>query len=240
MKITKELLEHLKVKSISLKDGGKNTFCFLERVEKGTLTFSLPQRISFDGEKTEFEVTFGGVHAFDRDESCPFTATVKESGEDFVSVEIDEPNDFSRVDAFLKIISRMEEKYETFGRRKEERVKIGKERRSEFGLQKLEQSIFVQGVKTVQPCVVLDASVHGICVITTATPQIRNEENFCIKLSFENPEQTVILKAHKVYSRLTKTESKTFVSFSCQLLEPIHFAWKERVIDMINRSADLQ
>jgi len=231
MKITKELLEHLKVKSISIENDGKNSLCCLERIEKGIWTFKLPKTKSLEkGMVIEFTVLFENEN-----EKSIIYSVVEDFGEDWICV-IPEKNAASfRLSAFYKVISDMEEKYESFGRRKEERVKIGKEKSREFGLSSLEQGIFLQGVKLLQPCVVLDVSVHGICVITTDTPFLRNEETFCINLSFVNPEQTVILKAHKVYSKVSRTEQKTFITLSCQLLEPIHFAWRERVIDMIQK-----
>ena len=229
MKITKELLEHLKVKSISIKNDEKNTLCFLERVEKGKWTLSLPEKIDCKDENIALQVNFH------EEEGSVLFAKISDVGEDWCEVLPENQSDDTRLKAFLMMLSGMEERYESFGRRKEERIRIGKEKSLEFGLTRLEQSIFAQGVKMIQPCVILDASVHGICVITTETSAIRNEENFCIKLDFSNPSQSVILKAHKVYSRLTKTNEKTFATLSCQLLEPIHFAWKERVISMIEK-----
>ena len=130
----------------------------------------------------------------------------------------------------------MERKYESFGRRKEERVKIGKEKAKSFGLASVEQTVFFPASRTEQPCVVLDASVHGVCVITPKTPSTGKEENFCVKISFEKPAQTIVLRAHKVYSKITKTERASFATLSCQLLEPVHVVWKERVIALISSS----
>lgn len=230
MKVTKELLEHLKVNSISINNAGKNILCFLERVEKGTWTFSLPKKIDF--QKTE-EVFF--QVKFYEEECYTLSARILDFGEDWCEVKPEIETENARLKAFLTLISDMEAKYESFGRRKEDRIKIGKENARSFGLCKLEQTLFLPGIKLSQPCVVLDASVHGICVITPGTKAISEEENFCLKLDFKKPEQIVILKAHKVYSKLTKTEQKSFLTLSCQLLEPIHFAWKERVIAMIEK-----
>ena len=232
MKITKELLEHLKVNSFSLEKDGRDILCHLDRVEKGLWTFTLPNAQNLRiGEIAEVTVLF------EREEmTSVLYAEIKDFGENWICVCPEENAATDRLSAFYKIIRDMEEKYETFGRRKENRIKIGKENARKFGLSKLEQEIFLQGVKLLQPCVVLDASVHGICVITLETPFIKKEETFCIRLSFQNPEQTVILRAHKVYSRLSKTEQKTFTTLSCQLLEPIHFAWKDRVIAMISEN----
>lgn len=230
MKITKELLEHLKVKSITIKDEHADLLCFLERVEKGIWTFSLPQKIAFQKEEQIcFQVNFH------EEEGSILEAKILDFGEDWCEVRPKTESNDNRLDAFLTMLSDMELKYESFGRRKENRVKIGKEKSKAFGLSRLEQTLFLPGIKLAQPCVILDASVHGICMITMQTPAIKNEESFCIKLDFSEPNESIILKAHKVYTRLNKTEEKTFVTLSCQLLEPIHFAWKERVIKMIEK-----
>lgn len=229
MRITRELLEHLKVQSVTLRNNGADILCFLERIEKGLWTFSLPQKIDFQkGCTAEFQVTFGR-----EDSPAALSASVEDFGEDWCAVIPEEKDCSPALSALLKSISGMEEKYESFGRRKEERVKIGRENAARFGLSSLEQSIFLYGAKLVQQCAVLDASIHGIRIITPETPAVRNEENFCIKLSFRNPGQTVLLKAHRVYSRLNRTGKSAFMTLSCQLLEPIHFAWKERVIAML-------
>lgn len=228
MKITRELLEHLKVKSMSLTNGDANLLCFLERVEKGKWTFSLPKKTDFSkGEEITIQIVFY------EEEQGEITAMIDDFGEDWLSLTPETMSENTRVNAFLTMLGEMESKYETFGRRKEARIRIRKEKCHEFGLSRLEQVLFLPGIKLQQPCVVLDASVHGICVITPHTKSVQDEENFCVKLTFTNPEETVIIKAHKVYSRLDKTEEKTFATLSCQLLEPIHFAWKERVIAML-------
>ena len=76
--------------------------------------------------------------------------------------------------------------------------------------------------------------MHGICIITPFdNPIFKTLENFSIQLSFNNPEQTVILQCHKVHTKLSNTEHRVFSTLSCQLLEPIHYAWKERVMQML-------
>lgn len=229
MKITKELLEHFNIVSISLKNNDKNILCFLERIEKNLLTFNVSEELQIKKKrKITFQFTFSDNNTF----SC--NTCIIENGIDWITVKIENEN--NKLQEIINEISNMESKYENFGRRKEERIKIGKDKVKEFGLSGLEQHLFLQGIKAIQPCVVLDASVHGICIITPETPALKKEDIFCIKLHFENPVQTVILKAHCVYSKLNKTDSKTFNTLCCQLLEPIHFAWKERVIEMINKN----
>ena len=51
MKITKELLEHLKVKTISLDNCGENVLCFLERIDNGKWTFSITRAIDLSKNK---------------------------------------------------------------------------------------------------------------------------------------------------------------------------------------------
>ena len=68
---------------------------------------------------------------------------------------------------------------------------------------------------------------------------MRDCDSFNVMLNFVNPEQTIVLKCHKVHAQLKKTESKIYARISCQLLEPIHFAWKERVIKLLESEKNL-
>lgn len=236
MKITKELLEHLQVSSINLKIDNNEILCCLERIEKEKWTFTIPESIKINKNKVySFHITFS-----DKEASSKLPGKICDYGENWVTAIPDINTKNTRLKLFLSSLSEMAEKYESFGRRKEERVKIGKEYYKIFGLSSIQQNIFLQGIKMLQPCVVLDASVHGICVITPETPAIKDDENFLVKLSFENPQSTVVLKAHKVYTKLNKTEQKNFLTLCCQLLEPIHYEWKERVINMIQKDSLLK
>ena len=91
-----------------------------------------------------------------------------------------------------------------------------------------------------QPCAVVDASLHGICIITPCSDhRMKDCDSFNVMLNFVSPEQTIVLKCHKVHAQLKKTESKIYARISCQLLEPIHFAWKERVITLLESEKTL-
>lgn len=241
MKITKELLEHFHIKSFTFKNQNLDSLCFLERFESGILTFTFPEEIKFSkGNALEFTVNC------DNDtNSCVLAANLLDFGTNWCDVSeknlmLKNPNsagNMNCVESFLGFLSNLEQKYQHFGRRKEERIKIGKEKFRAFGLSGIEQTLFTENARTFQPCVVLDASIHGIRIITAQNPNLNHLDTFGIKISFTNPEQNVILKAHKVYENITKTESKTFATFACQLLEPVHFAWKDRVIRMIENNA---
>ena len=98
----------------------------------------------------------------------------------------------------------------------------------------------MNGIKIQQPCAVVDASIHGICIITPCTDQrMKDCDSFNVMLNFVNPEQAIVLKCHKVHAQLKKTESKIYARISCQLLEPIHFVWKERVIKLLESEKNL-
>ena len=83
MKITKELLEHLKVKSITLINDDKNNLCFLERVEKDLWTFSLSQKIELSkNENVSFQFLFESEET-----SSLLVTTVLDFGEDWINVK---------------------------------------------------------------------------------------------------------------------------------------------------------
>lgn len=84
------------------------------------------------------------------------------------------------------------------------------------------------------PCVIIDVSIHGICLIAPYSPFYAKElENFLVSMNFVKENCFVTLKVHKVHSRLIKTQTGSYVKLSCQILEPIHFLWREKVISMI-------
>ena len=118
-------------------------------------------------------------------------------------------------------------------------IAIGKLNAQLFGLQTLEQKILT-GERT-HPCVIIDASLHGLCIITPFNNDISKKlDNFVIQVFFSNPEQNILLQAHKVHTKLKHTENKTFATISCQLLEPINYIWKERVIKMLETIEEQQ
>ncbi len=237
MKITKEMLEHFHIKSFTCKNQNSDLLCFLERFENKILTFTFPAEINFQ-KGTELEFS---VNCDDDRNSSELDAALLDFGTNWCNVRektlmLKDPNSgggTNDVDNFLMFLSNLEQKYQHFGRRKEERIRIGKEKFKEFGLMRLEQTVFIKDAEVAQPCVVLDASIHGIRIITAQTPALNRTDTFGIKLVFSSPEQNVILKAHKVYENITKAENKSFVTLSCQLLEPVHFIWKDKVIKMI-------
>ena len=194
--------------------------------DDGKLCFKLLDNSKLDPTDVDLQVSIK------ESENCFIQETsllkILEIGIDYVIVNITQASDtINKLLELLSVLSKREEKY---GRRKEPRIRINKENYQDFGLSTLEQKIFSKTAKIIQPCALLDISVHGICIITPfENPAFKKLDNFHIQLSFVNPEQSIILQCHKVHLKLNSTENRIFASISCQLLEPVHYVWKERV-----------
>lgn len=243
MTVSKELMQDFNISSMALsyfdyefyKKTGEDSFglipCILTKYDDGKLCFKLLENFRPDSiDVVDLQVSIK------ESENCFIQETsllkILEIGKDYVIVNITHSSDtIGRLLELLSVLSKREEKY---GRRKEPRIRINKENYLNFGLSTLEQKIFSKTAKIIQPCAVIDISVHGICIITPfENTGFKNLDNFNVQLSFKNPEQTVILQCHKVHSKLTDTGNRVLATLSCQLLEPIHYVWKERVLKML-------
>jgi len=234
MNITKELLDGLNVISLFFTQGKNDINCILRKVESGVLLFNFTGNFKFlEGERIVLSATFQKNAELVISKS---NLKILESGLNWVSGTVENcENDLRKILERISFLERQDEKY---GRRKEKRVKIGKENFRAFGLSSPEQKLFSMSAKIIQPCALLDASIHGICIITPfENPLFKSVENFGICISFVNPEQTISLQVHKVRSKLDKAGERTFATISCQLLEAIHYAWKERVISLLEKQS---
>ncbi len=229
MNVTKELLESMGVVSMSLSNGREDFLCFLRKTDGKAMDFSILDSKGFSfGEKMELKATLKigeGVKV------CAAEIEMHEAGTDWCSGKIARTS-CEEINALFKKFYEMECRDEKYGRRKEMRIPIGKSNYAAFGLSSPEQTLFIKGMKIMRPCAVLDASIHGIQVITQHEG-IKTLEDFNIKISFVNPNEIAMLKVHKVHSKLDKAGNKIFATYFCQLLEPIHHVWKERVIRML-------
>ncbi len=229
MNITKEILDWQNISSIIIKKNQIDIMSFLTKSnnEKWTLAFLQKQEF-FKNEKITIQLNF--INS----ESEDFTALILESGEDYCDIKIIPETMKRNSFIFYETLIELEEKYLKYGRRKEERMEIGKRNAKIFGLDKPQQTIFVNEIKKQQPCAIVDASIHGICIITPfSDSRLKECDSFNLFLTFENPKQNILLRLHKVHTQLKKTNNKVYAKISCQLLEPIHFAWKDRVINLI-------
>ena len=201
--------------------------------DKGKIVFSLHNNITADN-RISLQVVIQEDEGSFISEVQALNIIEKDSNYIIATVKNEEQKHNKTIMKLLELLSRLDLQDEKYGRRKEPRIKLGKEKSLLFGLSSAEQKLFSKSAKIIQPCAIIDASIHGICVITPyENPAFKNIENFNIHLSFINPEQTVILQAHKVSSKINDTQNKVFSTISCQLLEPINYIWKERIIKMI-------
>lgn len=244
MTVSKELLQDMNIISMTLqffkKESAfaiglklvKQVSCVLCRYEKGLLQFNLLENIN----ETEFDEVKMNICVQESElvfDSETATLELQEKGLTWITAK-PISNPAKTIKRLLDNLAILEKQEEKFGRRKEPRIKITKENFMQFGLNSIEQKIFSKSAKIIQPCALIDVSVHGICIITPfENPAFKNLENFHIQVSFSNPEQTVILQCHKVHSKLNNTENRLFSTLSCQLLEPIHYAWKEKILNLL-------
>ena len=237
MTITKELLIDSGIISMNIIKDVLNINCILIKSEKDTLLFNYTGKESFiENDKITLNIMHKGTSTIP--ETSKIELLVMEAGQDYIQASIIKTDDF--FSTFLKKLSFLEYQDEKYGRRKEPRLVVGKNNFEAFGLTSVEQNLFSESARIIQPCAILDVSFHGICIITRfENPAFKNIENFNIHLAFTNPVQTVILMAHKVHSKLKSTEeNNVFATISCQLLEPINYVWKERVIKLLEMNQD--
>lgn len=244
MTVSKELIQDLNIISMTLQFFKKKSYfasdlklvkqisCVLTKYEKGFFQFNLLENL----EKTEFDEVKINICVQESDvvfNSETAILKLEEKGLTWLSAKLisNSPKTIKRLLDNLAILEKQEEK---FGRRKEPRIKISKENFMQLGLNSIEQKVFSKSAKVILPCALIDISVHGLCIITPfENPTFKNLENFNIQVSFLHPEQTIILQCHKVHSKLNNTENRIFATLSCQLLEPIHYVWKERILKML-------
>lgn len=230
MNITKELLSYLKVVSTNLVINEKDNLCFIERQEKDAWSLRLQDRLSDckEGDSAFLKIRF----ANEASEYSP--VTIKEIGIDYCEVTIPSLKSELNTQKIVQKFFNLEYKDEQYGHRKEKRLSIGTVNSEKFCLARPEQQFYLPSAKTVQVCAIKDASVHGICVVTNYHNDMRVNDVFNVLVSFKNPDEKILLKAHKVHVKLNDTsEGNTMATISCQLLEPVHFRWKERVIAML-------
>lgn len=239
MNISNELLEEFNIISMSLKNSNKSISCFPVKFEIQHKTkskifqFNCLENISdkfdfYNHEKNILTITIKKQEKFLFSEA---TINILEFGLNYFIGEILSCDDFFK--NFINRIKFLEYQDTKYGRRKEPRIVIGKENANRFGLSTIEQKIYLKKEQLILPCVILDVSLHGICIITPfENSHLKSIDNFSVQISFNNPLQNIILQVHKVHIKLNPTQNKVYATISCQLLEPISYIWKERVIKM--------
>ena len=226
MNITKEHLASLGIISMALSVEGTSVLCFIRRHKTDEWLISVGGILAVKkGKRAVLFINFkdSGVHSYE--------CIILDSGEDWVLVTPPViENDIYLKDLYTSMC-RMEQLDEEYGRRKEERIIIGKQRYKEFGLDTPEQKAIV-GVASM-PCAIVDASIHGVCVITPYHPSYaRGFDKFTVRLDFLKEGVTRLL-VHKVHLQLSGVTERTYAKVAGQLLEPIPYVWKQRVVSLL-------
>ena len=110
--------------------------------------------------------------------------TDRETGEDFIIVNKPERNDDMILQQFIQQLNKIEYNNEKYGRRKEERIRIGLEKYKDFNLSKPEQTIIIEENRYINQCAIVDVSLHGIQIVTPYMKPIEKTNNFFISVSF--------------------------------------------------------
>lgn len=225
MKINKEILEYLKITSISITKDNRDYICYLINQDNNIWTFNLANPISFENIEVSIKINIDS-HLIQF--NAKIINCINESN--FVDIELPHIEDiyFMHLYNTLALLEYQDKKY---GRRQEKRIEIGFDNSKKFGFKTPEQLIIIEN--NIQPCAIIDVSIHGICIITQLNISTRNLSNFLISLSFESPDQRVLLQVHKVHEKIISTKNKKFTQISCQILAPINFIWKDRVIKLL-------
>lgn len=234
MHISREFLDSLGIVSVQISASGKDALCVLRSYKSELLELSFQQDAPVRaGGKLSLRIlsNTGGQQNISETECM-----VGEAGNGWCSVSL--PENASGIFAALSSrLSEMECLDEKYGRRKEMRCGIGKKMFREFGLSSPQQKLFMRDPLFVQPCAILDVSLHGVKIITKfENRRMTQAEIFSLRVVFENPGEAVVLNCHKVHARVVLSRSGTpFAQLSCQLLEPVHYIWKERCIKLLQR-----
>ena len=229
--VTKEMLDELGVKSFIICASGKDIMCRPVRIKnrrwyigitaaKGGLpgTGEAVIRINRNNRISEGKIT-----------------VLEPYGDDTVLAV--EPHSDS--DDFREVIERLSryESNDNFERRKETRIKVGIKNATLFGLASpVQRAVFGRDERE---CVIFDASVHGIQLIMENSRIISGTNIFKAKVSFQEPEQGIVLALNRVYSKVKETPERNYIYISAQILEPVHYVWKDRVIACLADKSNL-
>ena len=233
MNISKDYCNTLGISSFSFNKGTETSLCCLQQVNRQEWTFFTGNPVKFIINDTiKLHVNFKDNPEANTD----IPVNVKEVGYNYCCVNLQNQYENETFNGVLKTLNELESIFERFARRKEKRIAISTKNYQNFGLEKMEQYIFFEEIHSVQPCVIVDASIHGVQILTQYSEEIlKRTALFKIKVEFENPKETVFLTLHQVHSRVTQTSEQKFLNISCQILEPIHLEWKSRVIKMLQQ-----
>ena len=231
MTITKEIWEQFKIISIVLKEKDKDIMCFPKQYENRILILYVLEQTGFQyADPVSIQLTFSDGYI------GIFQVKALKEDNDYCNILVPKTVSDSRIQDFIDMLDEQDRRHKQYEKRKEHRIIIGKSNFSAFGLVSPQQTLFIHDLYSHQPCAVVDASIHGICIITLYTDIAKNtRETFYVKLHFRLPEQHIILRCQSVHTRRIEPGKNIYAMISCRLIEPIHFIWKERILNFMEK-----
>jgi len=226
MRVTKDILNYLKVSSIYIIKGNDIHTCIPVEVEKDIWKISTDTsgldgvalvRLRCDGQEYYFK-----VRILEQTESENFSFTYR--------VQM---NDDREKNLFLLELANIEGKLRGWDKRKEERFEIGfdEARIRMFRLKGYEQKVIVN--KLTLPCVLNDVSFGG-AKLTTVDSRFPKERPVFLYLSFTEPIEQVFIPAKIRNVSLRELEGQVAATLSLEF-EDAPIAYKQRVADFISR-----
>lgn len=230
MTINKELCNKLQLINSDLLMNDREILCYLEKQNKEKWTFHTSTELELNKDQKTIIVKMNYVNYITK-----FTGTILEAGNDYIVLCKPQDSQDPYIKDTIEALDKIEKNDEKYGQRKEQRIKIGIKKSKDFGLKSPEQVFVLERERYSGPCAIVDASIHGVQILAPYSSILRNINNFNMLISFENPNQHIILDLHKVNIKLTKNNDKTYANISCQIMEPISYIWKERLIKLLNQ-----
>ena len=223
MKVTKEMTDRLGIRSMTIRTEEGDAACCLVRIKEGLWYIRhTPSLVSdMNGRECPFVIGTSG-------DSLDGTVIVR--GQDGDTLVTEPPVGGEGMGVIVKRLSEYE-RNEDYERRQEKRVKVGIDGAPAFGLKAPEQYVLTESGEL--PCVIVDVSVHGVQLLMESCRALASSPILRLKVSFSSPADEIIMSLNKVYAHGKEAGGKVWSYVSCQILEPVHFVWRERVLAML-------
>ena len=239
MKITKELLEYLNISTMTISGSASEDLCVLSKVtgKDWFLNITYPMKY-FSEENISLKINFANETEKKTSiiKSGRIIAPIKELGDNWISIDIEKCRADKEASNVIDTLNKLVFNDEKYGRRKENRYEIGTKNFKNFSMNSAEQMIYLKTAKITLPCAIKDISLHGMCIICPDSIALDRESTIIVRICFNEPEQSTLLTGHKVFIKKISTKSKKYAVISLQLLEPVHFVFRQRLIEYIQKT----
>lgn len=235
MKVYREILEALKIKSVYVISGKEVFMCYPLEIENTKWTVSCNSE--FLNGKVRLKVSFNDNYIYlnatiekkEQEETCVFIYTV------FINKE--EKKADTQKAIFFMMLYEVEEDNKEWNRRKEERYEIGL---NESRIEKIDfkgpEHIIISDKKQL-PCVINNISYSGM-KLTTMEGNFEKNNKVCVYLSFVNPIEKIALIGVIRNCFIKTTKSGEIVSvLSLEFLQP-PYEYNKRIQHFIKKLAE--